>query len=97
MTDKHLLLTAFSHHHKLCHVERSRDISRYHNSTAALQKKVRDSSISLGMTPPGGADQTSRGATVCALCDWEANCFPTDFVPASWSLLIEFDLFNICA
>src|SRR5690242_18667157 len=36
------LLTAFFH--KLCYVDRSRDISHYHNSTAALQKEVRDSS-----------------------------------------------------
>ncbi len=27
-------------HHKVCHVERSREISRNHNSTGTLQKKL---------------------------------------------------------
>jgi hypothetical protein len=40
-----LRLTIFSttkaiRHHKVCHVERSRNISRNHNSTVTLQKKL---------------------------------------------------------
>src|SRR5439155_578096 len=52
-------------HRYLCHVERSRDISRYHNSMACTALKVRDSSTPLGMTLTRRACQSRPSTTLC--------------------------------